>query len=158
MPETARLCPCGEPLRKDMNTGDLVCVRCETSLPAIKWEAKLGIDPGRPRKAVKAEPEEKVQARVVKALELRGYRVLSTVQRRKQLRCRECGTWQWPQGGTGTTPGVPDLLVCVPGGLVGLEVKGPTTAISAEQRELALAGHIVVVRSAEEAVKVLSGE
>lgn len=117
-------------------------------------QPKLPLHPGPQRRRV-VEREEPVQARIIRALTLAGFTVLSTVQRKRRVRCFKCGASQWPPGGTGTTPGVPDLLVCVPGGLVGLEVKGTRTQVRPEQKALARAGHIRIVRSVEEAMEAV---
>ena len=73
--------------------------------------------------------EDDVQAGMVQMLELLGFTVLVTSRRRRK--CWHCG--RYPSGGDGVTKGTPDLFVYDPriGGWVGLEVKGPKTAVSA---------------------------
>lgn len=63
------------------------------------------------------------------------------------------------RGGYGATPGVPDLLVSKktwPRGFwLGVEVKGPVTRLSAQQKELEQSGRIVVVRSLDDFVNAM---
>jgi hypothetical protein len=96
------------------------------------------------------ETEEQLQAVIVAALKLAGFVVLQTSRHRR--RCRRCGCW--PAGGDGTDRGVPDLLVSSSSrsGWVGIEVKGPRTRVSVEQKDLAERGLVVVVRNPEEAL------
>ena len=105
----------------------------------------------RPRTGLR---EEQVQAAIVRALRSAGYEVLITSRRRR--RCVYCG--RYSAGGDGVSRGLPDLLVwdAVRGGWVGIEVKGPRTAVSPEQRALAERGMIVVCRTVEEALAALS--
>jgi hypothetical protein len=96
------------------------------------------------------DSEEHLQAVIVQALRLAGCQVLVTSRRRK--RCRRCGAW--PAGGDGVDRGLPDLLVWRPdqGAWAGLEVKAAHTRVSPEQRQLAGAGKVVIVRTVEEAL------
>jgi hypothetical protein len=57
-------------------------------------------------------------------------------------------------GRYGTSKGIPDLLVWRVGwhGFVGLEVKTPTGRVRPEQRALADAGALVIVRSLDDAL------
>ncbi len=114
----------------------------------------------------KPEPvrEETVQANIRQLLAWCGYRVYQTTARFKAHPCPQCGGWVRQAGGTGTTPGVPDLLVYHPGWTadgaahpvwIGLEVKGPKTPLSDEQKVLHAAGRILVARSPEEALRLL---
>lgn len=117
-------------------------------------QTSLRLTPGR------MEPsEEQVQRQIQEALLRCRYRVLSTVHRFKQTTCPNCATRFRPSGAYGADRGVPDLLVSHDawggGGWplwVGVEVKGPKTPLSPEQRELEASGRIVVVRSWQEAV------
>jgi hypothetical protein len=97
------------------------------------------------------QSEEQLQQTIVEALRLAGFTVLSTSRRRK--RCRRCGCW--PAGGDGVSKGLPDLLIWCPRrrGWIGAEVKGARTKISPEQRALAEAGKVVLVRTVEEALR-----
>lgn len=87
--------------------------------------------------------EESVQAAIIQGLEACGYRVFQT-------------TVRGVRRAYGSTPGVPDLLVhhrlWPPAMWCGIEVKGPTTRLSAEQKALHAAGRIIVARSFDEAV------
>lgn len=88
------------------------------------------------------QKESDVQAACVAALSAAGFEVMHTSAFRQR-------------GPSGTSPGVPDLLVAsdaVPCCLLGLEVKTARGSLSAAQRRLVLAGHIHVVRSPAEAV------
>lgn len=93
--------------------------------------------------------EDGIQSAIVEALRWRGYEVLVTSRRRK--RCHSCGAYS--TAGDGCDRGIPDLLVSLGDGRwLGLEVKGPTTRLSPEQRRLHADGRIRVVRSVEDAV------
>ena len=104
--------------------------------------------------------EDQIQRTIVEGLTVLGYTVLITSRRRK--RCTNCG--QFPGGGDGASKGVPDLLVTrdewdTPSQgwalWCGLEVKGPKTKVSPEQRELSNRGLINIVRSFDEAIHVV---
>lgn len=98
--------------------------------------------------------EEDVQKVIVDGLRLLGYTVLVTTHR-----VRRCQCGRWGRGDYGATKGVPDLLVrrknWNDGVYVGLEVKGPKTPLSREQKALLAEGGLVVVRSLEDALEVL---
>lgn len=100
--------------------------------------------------------EDDIQRVIVDGLRLLGCVVLVTTHRVK--RCR-CGAWS--RGDYGATPGVPDLLVRKDGWpaacWLGLEVKGPRTALSRQQKLLRDRGGIIVVRSLEDALGALEG-
>jgi hypothetical protein len=111
--------------------------------------------------------EEQVQRTILDGLTAMGYTVLQTSHRTKRVKvCASCRTKNYVPmkcnacsrplpWGYGATPGVPDLIVSHKaygqGVWVGLEVKGPKTAVSEAQRKLRDAGHIHVVRSWEDA-------
>jgi|GEM_PF-4655307 len=107
----------------------------------------------RPRGRRVPECESQVQAAIVERLTLAGYVVLSTSRVRRGVRC-ECGRFRYPGGGDGVTPGCPDLLVSHPAWpapmWLGIEVKGTATKVSAEQKRLADAGRILIVRSPDD--------
>lgn len=111
--------------------------------------------------------ESDVQRATVDMLSMLGYLVLETSIRARMVRCPACSNVFHPasspasaRGGVfGTTPGVPDLLVRpkkAPSGVwIGIELKGPKTAISPEQQVLAGGGHTFIARSADEAVEIM---
>ena len=136
-------------------------------------QLKLSIEPGRAQTRVDPfATEDAAQTAIVSALRRCGYLVLVTSRRRKKLKfqceaCREsqmakvtcmfCGATQvpWQYGGDGCDAGVPDLLVSTREGDIrfcGLEVKGPKTAVSPEQKALRDVGRIAVVRTVEQAL------
>jgi hypothetical protein len=104
--------------------------------------------------------EAAVQAAIVEDLRQCGYEVLETSERRKRERCPHCREYFIPRKGRGTTPGVPDLLVTretfAPGWFIGIEVKGPRTAIRPAQRDLARRRRIFIVRSVPEALRAVA--
>lgn len=118
-----------------------------------------GLDAGRQRRSAPVfESEGALQAAIVHRLRADGHTVLSTSRHRRGVTCRKCGEWTMPQGGDGVDRGVPDLLVHVDGARwLGLEVKGHRTSVSPDQRALADAGRIVIVRSVEEALGAVEG-
>ena len=103
-----------------------------------------------------AETEEVIQAAAIRELTKACFVVLQTSVRYHNQKCAGCGAWARPTGGTGTTPGVPDLIVSHelwPIGLwIGIEMKSATGALSPAQRLLRAQGRIFVARSAAEAV------
>ena len=90
--------------------------------------------------------EEQVQRSVIDGLTALGYAVLQT-------------TVRGVHKGYGSSKGVPDLLVtrnCWPEGLwLGIEIKGPKTALSAEQKQLLEAGRIFIARDWETARQIV---
>lgn len=99
--------------------------------------------------SIPAPTEADVQRLIVAFLRLHRLTVLETSRRRRRCRCG-----RWPAGGDGADKGVPDLLVWLwrPGSWLGLEVKGPKTRLSPEQRHLVARGMVVIVRTPEEAL------
>ena len=124
-------------------------------------------------KALKDEPnirEEDIQRETKQVLSDLGYVVLETTHRVRRTRCPGCGsefvpryrnriTGEFSDTGYGSTPGVPDLLVIgrdwPPLTILGIEMKGPKTALSEAQKSLAGAKMIVVCRSAADAVRAV---
>lgn len=158
---TARRCPdCGY---VDIVHGDEMPADAP-SMPQEARQLKLqGLDRGRQSNRVRTS-EDDVQTEIVKHLRLKGYLVLVTSHRRKGVVCPTCHNWFRPSGGTGCSKAIPDLLVrdprWRPHTWVGLECKGPQTAVSAEQKALADGSHIRIVRSiadAENAIKEATG-
>ena len=105
----------------------------------------------RPRGQRIPEVEAQVQAAIIQRLTMAGYTVISTSRVRKAQRCSICGRYAFASGGDGVTPGCPDLLVSHPAWpaplWLGIEVKGTTTKVSAEQKRLAEDGRILIARS-----------
>lgn len=101
--------------------------------------------------------EENVQREIIRSLAAQGYRVLQTTVRVHP--CPHCG--HTDHRGYGSTPGVPDLLICRDGWplpvFVGIEVKGPKTQVSDAQATLADEGHIVICRTVDAAQAAVSG-
>lgn len=106
-----------------------------------------------------------IQSHIEGTLRSLGYIVLSTSEHRKAEPCPHCFQWMTPKQGRGCDKGVPDLLVTsgprrkvqYPAGVwIGLEVKGPKTPLSAEQKILKEADCIFVVRSVDEALEVVA--
>ncbi len=101
--------------------------------------------------------EEDVQAGIVAGLTALRYTVLQTSRRNHVHRCPKCSENFRDHRGDGASKGVPDLVVSHPawpeGTWLGLEVKGPQTRVSPEQKSLADAGRIRVVRSIAEALE-----
>lgn len=96
--------------------------------------------------------EADVQAAIVDALRWRGETVLVTSRHRRRCLCG-----RYPPAGDGCDRGIPDLLVSLGDGRwLGLEVKGPKTRLSPEQRGLQAAGRIIVVRSVKDALQAVS--
>lgn len=136
----------------------LVCTRCD-HCEVDDNPARHGIQPKLPhldrgRQTRRTHIAEDVaQDAVVTTLRADGYTVLVTSRRRKRVRCNRCNQWQWPEGGDGVTPGLPDLLVSRdtwPSACwLGLEMKGTDTPLSAEQADLEAEGRVIVLRAAE---------
>lgn len=146
----------------------LLCPDCGAVMPAkptpaheVRQRKLPGMGPGVQSNAVPVS-EDQVQSEIVKALRMEGCIVLVTSHRRAGVACPSCKQWFRPNGGTGCTKGIPDLLVRRPEWpsylWLGLEVKGPKTTVSPEQKQLAEGGHIYIVRSVSEARKAVNRE
>ena len=101
--------------------------------------------------------EDDIQAQIVQWLQWKLYAVLITSRRRK--RCSGCGSYS--HDGDGVSKGTPDLFVrgrSWPANVwLGLEVKSATGRYSCdEQRELAESEAIAIVRSIEDADRVIA--
>jgi len=118
-----------------------------------------------PRRAAKAlaagqippASEDAIQSQIVQWLQWKLYAVLITSRRRK--RCSGCGSYS--HDGDGVSKGTPDLFVrgrSWPANVwLGLEVKSATGRYSCdEQRELAESEAIAIVRSIEDADRVIA--
>lgn len=126
---------------------------CRCDMPQTPLHATETRPAAVPGVSGRHETEEQVQRAILDALASLGLEVLQTTVRYRP--CPRCG--HLDHRGYGAHPAVPDLLVCVGGGVLkGLEVKGPKTPVSEAQRRLAVAGHITIVRSVAEAVDAVS--
>lgn len=100
--------------------------------------------------------EDDVQKTIVQFLQIAKFEVLVTSRRKK--RCPNCNAYD--NRGDGASQGIPDLIIsradwpefC----WVGIEIKSPTTKLSAEQKMLAFSGRIAVCRSIEDAQEAIS--
>lgn len=104
--------------------------------------------------------EEQVQRAAMQAFEWNGFDVLQTSRRRFLTVCPGCSYKFRPSGGDGASKGVPDLLVRHkdwPKAMwLGVEVKGPKTAVSPEQKALSDKGAIVIIRSVEDVLELIN--
>lgn len=94
--------------------------------------------------------EAQIQQGIIQLLELAGFVVWSTSRVRR--RCSHCGSYS--SGGDGVEKGLPDVVFShprIPRLMGGIEVKGPRTAVSPEQRAAAEAGCYAICRTPEEA-------
>jgi hypothetical protein len=99
--------------------------------------------------------ESKIQAEIVKELRRRGYLIFS-VSNDSGGDSRRMGTYIT----LGLLPGVPDLIIALPGRVMGLEVKSPTgkqgpKQIAFQAKWEALGHKYFVVRSLDETLKIL---
>ncbi len=106
------------------------------------------------------EPTEaQIQQAVEEELALRGFLVLHTSEHRRRQRCPSCGHELTSRNGSGTTPGVPDLLIThrdwYKGSWLGLEMKRERGTLSPAQRELARDGHIWVAYGHADAIRIV---
>jgi hypothetical protein len=147
------------PCASDGKPSGKYCVPCERVEPAggiETVEADRRNTPQRPRgltvsartsrrDRIPTETEAGLVRSIVEALTLSGYVVLKTNQ--------------WRGDMSGSTPGCPDLFVRHPragrGQFVAMEVKTQTGRLSAAQSALYEAGHIYVVKSPDEAIKIM---
>jgi len=90
--------------------------------------------------------EEHIQRAIIDGLTALHYTVLQTTVRGVRM-------------GYGSSKGVPDLLIThnswQDGCWLGIEVKGPNTKLSLEQRLLEIDGRIQVARSWEDAIRIV---
>jgi hypothetical protein len=105
-------------------------------------------------------PEAAVQANIVRELRKIGYEVLETSEHRKRERCPKCGASIVSNAGRGCDKGIPDLLVTheswPEGSWAGLEIKGHSTQISPEQRDLYNRFRVFIVYSLSQALDALA--
>lgn len=113
--------------------------------------------PAKPRRIPKPfqETEAGVQRAIVEGLEALSYRVLQTSRHMK--RCKHCG--KFPGRPDGVDRGLPDLVVTRDDWptleFCGIEVKGPETDLSPEQKALRARGRIAVARSFDDAMAIV---
>lgn len=114
--------------------------------PPLKMVPPAGVD------------EEAVQAVTIRVLERAGFIVLQTSVRYHNQECPACHKWFRPRGGTGTTPGVPDLLVTredwPPGLWLGIEMKDADGGLTAAQVLLHAQQRVFIARSPQMAVSL----
>lgn len=156
---------CGQPTRPAQVNGRpaFVCLACQEwyeDLPGPNTQTPEHLNtrtPAQPRRKNSSGLEEDVQAEIIKELTARGYRVLQASVRYKC--CWNCGERQ--RGGTGQTPGIPDLLVTYDGWakgvFIGLEVKSASGRPTDAQKELLGRGLIFLVRNVGEALAAVEG-
>ena len=97
--------------------------------------------------------EEDVQRSIILWCRVHRLEVMQTS--RRGVRCPTCCRTVY--GGDGVTKGLPDLFVRIGSTTMWLavEVKGPKTRLSAEQKALQASGAIVVVRSLDEFIALI---
>lgn len=101
------------------------------------------------------KPEAELQRAIVTAIASLGYVVMESGKSRSKVACRACGAKTYATGWQGNTPGLPDLYIHHPdwfGMAVGLELKGPKTAVTPVQQSLADANITTIVRTVAEAL------
>ena len=125
------------------------------------------------RRMARLPSESQLQAQIVQGLRLLGYSVLECGRFVRQVQCDPehggCGRYFTPTAGYGNSLGVPDLLVADPAWAnpvwVGIELKRPTVrttigtvrggVLRKEQRDLAMAGRVVVCHDLDEVLAVV---
>ena len=163
---------CNGPLERDNISLKMVCPHCSSkrSLPGRRQRQSAAIDaktvlklPGLQPGKQSVQPkisEDAVQSHIIGALRNEGYTVLETSEHRKAERCPHCEKWMRSKVGRGSSKGVPDLLVTKDTwpqyAAALLEVKGPQTRLSPEQKVLEKTGRIAIVRSLSDAHGVLA--
>jgi hypothetical protein len=167
--ELDKCCKCGGPTKVEVTKFGLklrVCVdvRCGGNAIVQAKSARRkrepgsstvqhklpGLDPGVSTTLIKIREEDNQRDTMAGFCRM-GWLVLQTTVRYKMQKCPECHTWHRPEGGYGSTPGVPDLLVRNPAWWpalwFGLEIKGTDTPLSPAQIDLRRDGHIRVSRA-----------
>lgn len=114
-------------------------------------QMKLSVQPGKQSNTVSVN-EDTVQRAIMLQARQDGYIVLSTSEHRKSEPCPHCHKKMTSRVGRGTDKGVPDLLLThetrwPPGLWCGIEVKGPKTPVSPEQKILHGQQRIFIARS-----------
>jgi len=101
------------------------------------------------------KPEAELQRAITTAIASLGYVAMESGKSRSKVTCRACGAKTYATGWQGNTPGLPDIYVHHPdwfGMAVGLELKGPKTAVTPVQQSLADAHITTIVRTVAEAL------
>lgn len=104
------------------------------------------------------KPEAELQRAITTCIASLGYVVMESGKSRSKVACRACGAKTYATGWQGNTPGLPDLYVHHPdwfGLAVGLELKGPKTAVTPVQQSLADNNITTIVRTVAEALHVV---
>jgi hypothetical protein len=132
---------------------------------ALNPQRRLGVIARERVQIVLKENEAGVSRRIEDRFAVRGYEVMVTSEQRKKVECAlykggqrtgGCGLWFFPHDGSGVDKGIPDIFVRDPRRYppyvwIGIEVKGPTTPISDEQRAYGARLGYVIARGDEEA-------
>jgi hypothetical protein len=123
---------------------------------SLNPQRRLGIMPRERQQVVLQERESGVSQRIEDRFRLHGYEVLVTSEHRRKIECPKCKAWFTPSTGSGVDKGVPDQLVRDPRRYppylwIGVEVKGPKTPISDEQKIFGARLGYVIARSDDEA-------
>lgn len=106
-------------------------------------------------------PEASIQREIKAVLTALGYTVMETGKGRSRTPCSACGARSYAIGWQGNTPGLPDLYVHRKGWghpvAVALELKAPDGKPTETQQWLYEMGMTHIVRSAADALDVLTG-
>ena len=104
--------------------------------------------------------EETIQQATIHALRAKGYRVEQTSHRVKLTCCPKCHTKFHPSGAYGATKGISDLLIRNDRWpdlfWIQIEMKGPKTPLSPEQKEKRDADALAIARTVDEAVAIVA--
>ena len=85
---------------------------------------------------------------------------METGKSRGKVRCPRCGTYHYPTGWQGNTPGLPDLYVhstskCWQSTALAIELKAEKGKVSDVQNYFASSGLTTICRSLEEVIELL---
>lgn len=105
--------------------------------------------------------EEELQRSIMDYCMARRWLCLQTSHRQLQFPCPSCNSLVRSPRGYGANKGVPDLLIRKgdwPAWMwLGMECKGRNTKVSPEQSSLEVLGAIVIVRTLDDAIRILDG-
>lgn len=111
------------------------------------------------QKKPRRRDEENIQQATIHALRTRGYRVQQTTHRVKLASCPKCHQKFRPGGNYGATKGIADLLIRRDNWpkyfWMQLEMKGPKTPLSPDQKELLSAEAIAIARDVKTAIEIV---